>query len=280
MTRNNTFEVGNLGTYVVKKVCLFKGSGCIPKTLRSTDNIGVNESGLYNCVVSEKKAEKIGSSVTEALELIKEDKANEAAKDTYVVNRFFLGPTLATLNINDKIDINDYKNRNLYDYVQIKKFWRGLATHVIKIHENKLILYSSKSIKIPATDVKEEYFPCQDNSNSYYPIEKTTSLNTSVLYVIKKNDGFKLCPFFCTCDSSKNLEKIINVEIRKVFKENDSYILEVVKDGNSKNIPMSNLDFVIFSDGSYNIFRCSGPMNFMKWLTVIQLRQKMDFNIN
>jgi len=271
--QKNVIQIGNSDIHKIKK---FVSQNPPKKLTTNLKTFGIsfkeNDKETGRLRGRTKDEIKVNSSVAEAIEMIKGDKSVSAGKDTYVVNKFFLGPTLSTLNINDKMDLNDCKKRNIYDFVLRTGSWRKYTSSVIKVSDSRLLCYKPNSVKITNNDIKDEYFPSENDNYSYYPLDFEVDLSNSSLYVSKKMPIWKsVC---CCCYSASScLENISTMEVIKVSSCNYNYVLEVAKNDRSYYINIPNLDFIISSKGIFHSFRCTSPETFMKWLTIIQLRR-------
>lgn len=266
-------EVGSVEVQSFKRFPGFKGSGKIARIPKAADVLYVVKdvpelSGPWS-------HNKASSPLTDALEIIRKEQTR--ARDSQVVNRFFIGPVLSSLDINDTAEFSDYRNRNLYDIVEKKGSWGKMTKNYIKVVNGKFICYKSKSMRLTENVVSSDYFHSPDDIYSYYPEKYTLDLKESQLYVITGKSIHTLVPCrSCYYALNKNMEEISNVDIMQITRENDTYRLCVGKDGQSRHISILDLDFVICSSGQYHWFRCRNAANLVKWLTVIQIRQGQE----
>lgn len=273
--QRNIIAIGALEIYHVKKFIFTKNGKKGIKSLRASDIIGRESENEKNLQTYLSKIEiKNNSSIIEALEIIKGGKVSEPIKETYVVNKFFLGPTLATLNINDKMDITDYKNRNIYDIISRKRGWNKWISSIIKISGNKLIFYKPETVKITVNDVKDEFFPSIDDNLLYHPVDFEIDLKYASLYVAKKSNSWCKYLFCCFRSDYSDLENITNSEISKVMPNGADFNLEINK--NPVPIKISHLDIIILYNDLLYRFRCESQINFIKWIKIIQMRRNYD----
>lgn len=264
-------EIGCVGIQSFKKFPGFKGSGKVARTPKAVDVLYVAKDTPESNGVP-RSYSKAASPLTDALEMIRKEQVK--AKDSQAVNRFFIGPVLSSMSVNDTTELCDYRNRNLYDTVEKKSSWGKMTTNYVKVVGSKFICYRSKSVRLTSSTVSDEYFHSPDDIYSYYPEKYALDLKESQLYVITGKPIYTLSPCRnCYSVFSKNIEEISNVEVLQITRENDAYSLCVGKDGESRYISIPNLDFVIYSSGQYHWFRCRSPSSLAKWLTIIQIRQ-------
>lgn len=224
-----------------------------------------------NKEMDEKSKEK---TFIECLDKIKENTENE--KDPS--HKFFLGTTLSTIHIKDTFEIADYKNRNLYDSIQKRQsiLYNKNKFNFIKILENKIYLYKSESIhktKIATYENLENFFPSPENNNYFYPLERIINLNNFNLFInLTTNIGEKIVYFFTCCIKPKLL-KIQNMEIIKIMDDFNQFLLEYKQGTEVLEVGISSLSFSLISSSESFNFYCDNPVNFMKWLTVIQMRK-------
>lgn len=224
--------------------------------------------------IDNNKEEPKESTLIECLDKIKENTSTE--HDTS--HKFFIGSGLFTIHIKDTFEIHDYKNRNLFDNVQRPVLWGNAPTNIVRICEDKLFIYKSEPIQryeMSGIDTNEdEYLPSPNNSDMYYPLWKVINLGMVELYVEKSMSFGEKLQFYLTCCLRKELVCVRDMEIVKIIEDFDQYILEYRTGGISNEVKIPNLCFSFISRNEKHTFKCDSPINFMKWLTVVQLRKE------
>lgn len=218
-------------------------------------------------------------SAADAVVLIAEVKRHiiheRSADSVRPVNRFVLGTKRPIIDINDIIEINDFRERDLYDKLQ-RRTTRGRFSHCwVRVVNGLLLCYRSKGINDPHLRFTENSFPDPENLGTLYEKKYAIDLSESRL-LLSKEQKWPWLGFMCCCSAPLDpaqLLDITNAKIRRITHEASYYAIDMQDNGASFTLRLRSLDFVFEFEENFYCFRAASIDTFLKWVLTYHLRR-------
>lgn len=181
-------------------------------------------------------------------------------------------------NIENAREYLDIKLKDIYGTV-VYKSEQGVQTkNFIKLENQFLICFDSKKVLFSKTDINRTSFECFDDSGYCFPELLKIDIKKCHLYLsVGENQPSGGCWPFIFCFSKiarENLVDIIKSDIFKILEVDGYYRLYLGEEENF--ILIRRLEFILYFEGHYQSFETKNMINFLKWISAIQIRHKNE----
>ncbi|KAI5169285.1 hypothetical protein PAEPH01_0591 [Pancytospora epiphaga] len=238
----------------------------------------------------EKMAVDIGDSGCftniDAMELLTEMKRHISQGDLEnrpkPANRFVIGNKPPIININEIIEIDDFRRRDLYDQIKRRTTRGSFKQCWVRVTNGTMTCYKSKGTKDPLIAHGPMNSVFQDPVKDGVSYERKFTIDFSASELFLGHERQSWWNYVICCGSVPlNREQLTNVseaKIRRIKQQNNEYILEITQSGKVSTIVLAELDFVLYHNEEYYYFRASSIDAFLKWILTYHLRHERDIH--
>ncbi|KAI4291421.1 hypothetical protein PAPHI01_0695 [Pancytospora philotis] len=205
---------------------------------------------------------------------------SEGAQDRQIPqNRYVITQSLPLIAIDDVIDIGDFRERDLYDYVQRRTSAGNFKRCWVQTINGQLICYRSTAHRgqLAVAD-RQKVFVDPNDGSRLHDAKMSLDLSAAKLYLGKKKRSlFHRC--FCCCSfplSAADLFEITGAKIRCVSRHDGEYTIDLHRDGSLITLHLADLDLAFEHDNRFYYFRFRTVDSFLKWVLVYHLRRERN----
>ena len=125
---------------------------------------------------------------TDAINLITEANIKQLNESKNVLNkplrRFIIGRMISPVNINDVIELNDYRNRDLFDKLEKRCVSGGFTKNWVKLRNNNFTCYKTKQYLTNKDDFILGDFINPVDKQYFYKVKYSIDLGDSKIYLV------------------------------------------------------------------------------------------------
>lgn len=205
----------------------------------------------------------------------------ETAEEKCDIHKTYLSSNAEySMLIENAKEYSDIKSKNLYGQIIYKQSKEEETVNYIQLKDSFLICYNSEKEPYLNSEAFKDSFRCFDDTSLCYHEKFKIDLRDAKLYVSvphKYQSKLLIWVFCCSKVIQENLVDIIRNNVYKVVEREDKYHLYLDKAENSSYLELSNLEFIIYSNGSYHTFKARNMILFLKWINAFQVRSSVEY---
>ena len=173
----------------------------------------------------------------------------------------------------------DIKNKNIFGRLVYKESQELETYNFIELRDNKFICYNSE--KEPYSSATEGYYTFKsfEDTGMCFKEKFVVDLTSSRIYISSSTIKRSFLREWLCCWSRMNIDNLVEMTDRNIYKIVDyhgKYHVYLDKSENYIYLELKSLEFVLYYRGSYHTFRSKNIVEYLKWISAIQVRNTLE----